>query len=218
MNSFGMKDDIDLAYESLNTEFTDEMYDSFDTETKKHVERIKSNAKILEDTLPELKGVYAQATRHDSTKYEEPELTAYVFESWVNKCKEEGVDYNPPSELPELLRVAKIHHLQNNKHHPEYWDENFDPSTVSQGGVVDESVEADGTAMDSISIAEMVCDAFTEAQFDSGSDNCDGKCKMELYSNLKLNESQLKLIQECTSILQKQMDIDVKSNSEQKVI
>lgn len=60
---------------------------------------------------------------HDQTKFSEPEYTAYVNITWKYYSKRHGIPFNATPELDEAMHVATYHHVKNNKHHPEYWDD-----------------------------------------------------------------------------------------------
>jgi hypothetical protein len=61
-----------------------------------------------------------QAKEHDASKFKEPELTPYKHITWSYKMKDEGESFEVSDELRARMTAATIHHVKNNKHHPEY--------------------------------------------------------------------------------------------------
>jgi hypothetical protein len=207
MDSFGIKDDIDVAYEEFYPGVTDEMYEFFIKRTNQHVGRVQANAKILEDTVPELKGLVEQTSKHDDTKYKEPELIPYIYLTWKYKKQAEGGEYTPPSGMGERIRAATEHHILSNKHHPEYWDDNYDSSMLNSKDRDSVPVAmVDGTKMDDISIAEQCADWCAMSIEKDGSNSAHGWAKMNINKRWKFTEDQVKLIYNCLDTLQEVLD------------
>lgn len=64
-------------------------------------------------------------SNHDASKYKEPEYTPYLHISWKYKLAREGKKYNPSKDILDQMVIASFHHVTNNSHHPEYWDDNW---------------------------------------------------------------------------------------------
>ena len=117
--------------------------------TKKHVERVQNSAKKIVDEYPEYKELLEQVKSHDDSKFEEPEMTPYIELTWAKKD-------DPKAESTKEMDEATLHHIKNNKHHPEY--HNKDKANISSTNR-DEYIECiDASKMDDISVAEMVSD------------------------------------------------------------
>ena len=98
-----------------------EMKDWFDKRTKKHIERVqKFCRKIEEYDKDRFKGLIEQAEDHDASKLKEPELTPYIYVTWSYKCKDDGVDWEPPDDMDDKMNKATEHHVKSNRHHPEF--------------------------------------------------------------------------------------------------
>ena len=122
--------------------------DFFHKRTNEHIERVQNAAKKIVDEFPEYNELLEQVKDHDSTKFEEPEMTPYIELTWNKK---EGKNTSS-KEMDE----ATLHHIKNNKHHPEY--HNKDKADIDSTNR-DSSIECiDASNMDDISIAEMVAD------------------------------------------------------------
>lgn len=102
----------------------------------------------------------AERDRHDQTKFEEPEYSAYVNITWKYYCKRHGLPFESNPELDEAMHIATYHHIKNNRHHPEYWDDatTLDDSLDrgNRDGVPSRIV--DGTKMPLTYIAAMCAD------------------------------------------------------------
>lgn len=64
----------------------------------------------------------AERDVHDQTKFIEPEYSSYVNITWKYYCKRHGLDFETDKDLEDKMHEATYHHVKNNKHHPEYWD------------------------------------------------------------------------------------------------
>lgn len=97
---------------------------------------------------------------HDQTKFVEPEYSAYVDITWKYYCKRHGLPFESSPDLDEKMHLATCHHVKNNKHHPEYWDDlctlDNAVSRTDRDGVGDRMV--DGTKMPLTYIAAKCAD------------------------------------------------------------
>jgi len=139
---------------------TKEMKTHFDNRTKMHIRLVQKYMERIAVLDTQLSAIKKRIPLHDASKFEEPEYTPYVSITWMYKCKREGVDWEMPDGMQDRATKATIHHILNNKHHPEYWDENFDAdamfNTQNRDGVPEKMV--DGTKMEPLAIAEMIAD------------------------------------------------------------
>jgi hypothetical protein len=127
----------------------------FNERTERHIARVQKYAKKIADIFPNLSDVIIQAKNHDTSKYEEPEYTPYVHLTWRYKCRDEGGDY----EIPVDHHEATLHHIKNNRHHPEFHDPGVNDKSLNRenrDSIPDRAT--DGTKMTYIDIAEMVAD------------------------------------------------------------
>lgn len=128
-----------------------EKRDFFDKRTNKHIERVQNAAKKIVDKYPEYEKLSEQVKDHDASKFEEPEMTPYIELTWLKK-----MDQKDDGDNQKAITEATLHHIKNNKHHPEY--HNKDKANIDSTNR-DESIECiDANDMDDISIAEMVAD------------------------------------------------------------
>lgn len=120
---------------NCDTQPTKEMIDHFEKCTKLHINLVKKYGKKLGLDL----------TNHDKSKFKKDEYIPYIYISWFYK----ETDYIIPDEWNERCDNAWKHHIKNNKHHPEYWDENLD---LSSKKIVN------GIGMPTEYLMEMCCD------------------------------------------------------------
>ena len=58
---------------------------------------------------------------HDLSKLQEPEYTAYCNRKWIEKTT--GKDLY--QEMDDEVKNAIVHHVKTNRHHPEYWSDDY---------------------------------------------------------------------------------------------
>jgi len=132
----------------------------FDTRTEKHIKLVQKYcnklAKYDEDRFGEL---IDRGEVHDQSKFKDPEVDPYVYVSWGYKCKDDGVDFDPPEGMDEKMNEATTHHVLNNRHHPEFHageDSDVINKEDRDNPVRDKVIDA--TEMPELDIAEMVAD------------------------------------------------------------
>lgn len=126
-----------------------EKKDFFEKRTNEHIKRVQDAAKKIVDEYSEYKKLLEQVKNHDASKFEEPELTPYIELTW-------GKRENKKFKTTKEINDATLHHIKNNKHHPEYHSD--DKANIDSTNR-DESIECiDAKNMDDISVAEMVAD------------------------------------------------------------
>jgi hypothetical protein len=89
---------------------------------------------------------------HDASKLEEPELTPYIYITWMYKKKDDGEDFKVPEGIEKEMSKATYHHVTTNDHHPEYWAEEADINLRDRDSASDTIVVPD------VAILEMVAD------------------------------------------------------------
>lgn len=135
---------------------TDEMNDWFIKRTNKHIELVQKYAKMIEDYDSEFNGLLERCKEHDASKFEDSERIPYIFITWRYKCKRDGKSFEISDSMKDKMLKSSLHHVKNNKHHPEYWSEESTINREDRDKPPEEMVDA--TSMDEISIAEMVAD------------------------------------------------------------
>jgi len=130
----------------------------FDKRTAKHIKLVQKYCKKIEEYDSErFKGLIERGKIHDQSKYEDPEIDPYIYVSWDYKCKDDGVDFTPPEGMDDQMNEATEHHVNNNKHHPEYHSETKGKiNREDRDKAPDEMIDA--TKMKDLDIAEMVAD------------------------------------------------------------
>jgi len=121
--------------------------------TQEHIDRVQNAAAKIAETYPELSGLVEQAEQHDASKFEEPEKSPYIELTWHKKqgTKVEG-------ELADQIEQATLHHIKNNRHHPEFHLEDKSKANLSSTNRDDSIEVVDAQNMPALDVAEMVCD------------------------------------------------------------
>ena len=123
---------------------------------KKYANKILLNKDIskLINTDAFLKDV----TTHDSSKFEEPEYTPYLFITWEYKLKRSGVKIEFSDALRDKMHKATEHHVLTNKHHPQYWSPVKTNIINKYDRDMPTSQIIDATTMPLEYVAHMTCD------------------------------------------------------------
>lgn len=129
----------------------DEKISYFLKRTNAHIQRVQDNAEVVVRNFPELEELSMRIKIHDESKFKEPEREPYIELSWNYKIG------RPEKNREDWILKATEHHVKCNKHHPEYWD-NSNLNTINPINRDEPLRLIDGSKMDDISIAEMVCD------------------------------------------------------------
>jgi hypothetical protein len=110
-----------------------EMEDWFKKRTKLHITLVQKYLdKIIALGLPELNPEVLESEKdHDTSKWEDPEREPYVHVSWKYRQQDLGKKYEPPADTAQKMKEATYHHVKNNKHHPEYWDDTTTPDSIN---------------------------------------------------------------------------------------
>lgn len=145
-----MSSDFDMLLESIREVDveSDKKYSYFIERTKKHIELVQKAAQKIVDKFPDFKELINVAGEHDASKFEEPELTPYIELSW--RKKEDN------KEITNEIKNATLHHIKNNKHHPEYWSD--DEANINSKDRDKSDKVIDASKMEDLYIAEMVAD------------------------------------------------------------
>jgi len=184
----------------------DDMKQHFEKRTKEHINRVIKNCLFLQKKFKDIGNeLMSQVINHDESKFSEPEYTPYLHITHKYKLSAEGVTYEPPSGMIEKMHEATVHHVTNNKHHPEYWDDGFDENSLSsedRDGIPEKMV--DGTKMDRVCIAEMCCDWVSMSQERSNSNSAHKWAEQNINKRWKFTDDQVSWINEFLDFLSTQ--------------
>jgi len=136
---------------------TQEMRDWFITRTNSHIDRVKKFAAMIEAYDPKtFKGLVARVEDHDKSKFNEPELTPYIYVTWSYYKKDHGEKYVVEPAINDRMNEATLHHVKNNRHHPEFYDAGAEINTKQRDKNPDRMTDA--TKMGDLDLGEMVSD------------------------------------------------------------
>lgn len=140
---------------------TDEIKTFFIQRTVMHIKRVQKYLKKIEELgLGEIdNSLLALEQFHDGSKFIFPEVEPYIHLTWKYKTAKEANPYIPDADVQKRIDEATWHHITNNLHHPEYWDENADPSMLnSKDRDKPSGVMVDATSMPLTYVASMMAD------------------------------------------------------------
>jgi len=136
------------------------MKEFFEKRTNKHIDAVKKFCKKIADYDEERFGKLTEQVKdHDQSKFKDPEIEPYIYVTWSYKCKDDGVDFDPPEGMDEKMNEATTFHVLNNSHHPEKHageDSNVINKEDRDNPIRDKIIDA--TDMPDLDIAEMVGD------------------------------------------------------------
>jgi hypothetical protein len=140
-----------------------EMLEFFDARTRYHIQLVQKYAKLISEyerfrtLFSFMTHAFASSVKdHDQSKFVEPEKTPYVYITWRYHCKNFGIPFQSTPELEDSMHEATVHHVKNNRHHPEFFDENASISRKDRDKAPDKIVDA--SSMTDLDIAEMCAD------------------------------------------------------------
>ena len=113
------------GFPEMNTEIvkpTAEMELYFRDYLKRHIKMVSENAmRLYEAGFVDSDTVVSIALCHDQSKFYEPEYTPYVKRKWF----ERETNTEMYRKMGDDVKDAIVHHVKNNKHHPEYWSGDY---------------------------------------------------------------------------------------------
>ena len=143
-----------LFDKTCTPEQSTEMVTWYKERTNRHINFVRKYIDKLPDMMESEKEV--RKRKHDSSKFSEPELSPYIWISWKYKCLADPdknfEDYNPPSNIDEMMNKATHHHVTTNSHHPEFHQDTKLEERDSERSIVD------ATKMPDVDIMEMCAD------------------------------------------------------------
>jgi len=154
-----------LVQNNIEQYITEEMIEHYITRTTKHVNLVKANGNYIINNMSipdDQKFEFLNLLSvHDKSKFENPEKDLYVLISWKYHIEEDKFkEMNLPQWLQEkMVKISEVH-LKNNKHHPEYWDDNLISGFLDtqDRDDIDDNLIVNAKKMPNINILEMVCD------------------------------------------------------------
>ena len=172
-----------------------QMEDWYEKRTKAHIERVVKYCNLIADYDDKFSELRERAKIHDDSKFESPEKEPYIYITWRYKCKEEGMDFedcNPPEDIEDKMFEATLHHIKNNKHHPEYHTDDVALNKNDRDKPPEKTIDA--TKMKDVDVAEMCADWF--AMSEEKNSNPKGWADMNVDVRWKFTDEHKNLIYE----------------------
>lgn len=171
------------------------MRDWFHDRTARHIELVKKYCvRIFEYDEDRFDGLVERGEEHDESKYEDPEVDPYILISWQYKCRDDGIDWDPPEGMEGDMSMATEHHVKNNPHHPEFHCDKEVDLVNREDRDKPPSEMIDATGMPELDIAEMVADWMAMSE-EKGTDPTDW-AKKNINKRWKFDDDQEDLIYE----------------------
>ena len=137
---------------------TKDMVDFYHKRTNRHIDLVRKYCKKIHEVFGDQFGdIIARGLAHDQSKWEDPEFKPYIYITWDYRCKDMGEDPGISAEIREEMHDATEHHVDHNRHHPEY-------HCKDRGRLNREDRDAptgimiDAAKMEDLDIAEMIAD------------------------------------------------------------
>jgi len=199
--------------ESLKIEqfITKEMEDHYIARTLTHIDHVQKNAhrllKLFQVNDDEKFNFLSQVNEHDASKFKNPERDLYILINWKYHIEEDAFrKLNLPKWLLNEMTKITEYHVKHNSHHPEYWDDSLISGFINPENRDDiPEIMIDATAMNKISIMEMICDWVSVSQ-ERGSDPRDW-AEMNIGKRWKFSETQINLIFNIIDLLKESNDV-----------
>ena len=158
---------------------TPEMFKWFFERTQDHIGRVANNMLRVADHFDLDKQKLVQLGKeHDASKYSIEEFIPYVFLSWDYKMKQDNKEYTLPEGMQKEIDRATLHHIRNNRHHPEHFKNGINDMTL-------------------IDILEMLCDwKAATLRHENG----------DILKSIKINKDRFGLSDQLVSIFKNTVD------------
>ena len=173
----------------------EDMVDHFNERTHNHiflVEKYLDKIINLENSNLDNSILEKEKEEHDESKFLAPEHEPYLHINWCYYMKDKGIDYNPGKKVEDQIQAATFHHVKNNQHHPEAWDENSTIESINSKDRDKPGKIVDATKMPLNYIAAMVADWMAMSE-EKGTDPYKW-CEMNINKRWKFTEEQVLLI------------------------
>ena len=112
--------------------------------TSEHIEQVRRCLTLLAEVTEYRDELIERAKVHDASKYGPEERIPYVWLTEYHRCRRNGESFEYPAGVADAVKLAIHHHVNANRHHPEF--------------------HADPNAMSNVDLIEMVCDWTAMAQ------------------------------------------------------
>jgi hypothetical protein len=142
---------------------TDEMREYFEERTNKHIERVIKYADLVVERYFEFERLTEIVQKHDASKFLNPELDPYIYNTWNYKCKREGIEFNIDLNTMNDMHKATLLHVKTNRHHPEFWTDQVE-NIINKDNRDEPAEIVFAEDMPRIFVAEMVCDWLAMAE------------------------------------------------------
>jgi hypothetical protein len=151
-------------YKIANKDIKKQMEEWFNQRTGDHIGTVQAYCQKISKQFPEFAELIERGEIHDQSKYKDPEIDPYIYTTWKYKCKDEGWDFeecDPPDDIDDKMQEATLHHIFNNRHHPEFHlpkhKQTKDVLNEKDRDAKPDSI-VDASKMTRLDIAEMVAD------------------------------------------------------------
>ena len=123
---------------------TSEMIAFYERRTSEHIERVRFCLATLATVTDFAADLHERAREHDASKFGPAERIPYIWLTEFHRCRRRSEPFTYPADMEVRVRAAIDHHMQTNRHHPEF--------------------HPDPNGMSAVDLIEMVCDWTAMAQ------------------------------------------------------
>lgn len=115
------------SFKKIIEELENEMRDHCEKRTKIHLSNVQYYCDLISKGEKNLKELKQRGIDHDKSKFSDEEKTAYIYISW--RYKQNG-NYQVNKKTEKIIKNAWNHHIENNRHHPDYFKNHEDMTNL----------------------------------------------------------------------------------------
>ena len=97
-----------------------EMIAFYERRTREHIDRVRNCLSLIAASTDFKEELIARGVAHDASKFGPEERVPYIWLTEFHRCRRDGKLFQYPNGIEAQIHLAVAHHLQSNRHHPEF--------------------------------------------------------------------------------------------------
>jgi hypothetical protein len=161
----------------------------YERRTQEHIERVRRCLNVMASVTEYTDDLIECARNHDESKFGPEERIPYIWLTEFHRCRRVGKPFSYPDGMEERVRSAIHHHVETNRHHPDF---HTDPNDMTD-----------------VDLIEMVCDWTAMSQeFGEDKGSARGWADKTIGNHLHLSESKRQFVYAMIDLLDSSLDSD----------